>query len=179
MKIFQKKKLDWSWVRRNSMSEIWRSPIGWYEGVAQKWVLSEGWHRANFIFPSWRDDASKVFLEYLQSEMNLNRAVNCLYISLDGQILKKVIRWQQNVLRIALRNLYYVISFVMCESYLQSKKAADSRELINRKFDSCQVNLRRSFLCTTVIPIYLNMTFESHRWQTFLALTICRNDLPK
>ena len=111
--------------------------------------------------------------------MNLNRAVNCLYISLDGQILKNIIGWQQNVLRIALRNLYYVIFFVMCESYLQSKKAADSRELINRKFDFCQVSLRKSFLCTTVIPIYLNMTFESHRRQTFLALTICRNDLPK
>ena len=35
--------------------------------------------------------------------MNLNRAVNCLYISLDGQILKKVIRWQHNELRIVLR----------------------------------------------------------------------------
>lgn len=46
--------------------------------------------------------------------------------------------------------------------YLQSKTAADSRELINRKFDFCQVNLRRSFQCTTVIPTYLNMMFETH-----------------
>ena len=75
--------------------------------------------------------------------------------------------------------MYYAFYYVICKRYLQNKMAADSRELINRKFDSCQVNLRRSFPCTTVIPIYLNMTFESHRRQTFLALTICRNDLPK
>ena len=65
------------------------------ERLAQN--LSVGWHRANFIFPSWRDDASKVFLECLQSKMNLNRVVNYLYISLDGQILKNTIGWQHNV----------------------------------------------------------------------------------
>ena len=41
--------------------------------------------------------------------MNLNREVNCLYISLDGQILKKNIGWRQNVLRIVLRNVLRIL----------------------------------------------------------------------
>ena len=81
--------------------------------------------------------------------MNWNRVVNCLYISLDGQILNKYDR-----------KATFRLNGLANQGYLQNKMAIDSRELINKKSDFCQVNLQTNFQCTTVKPIYLKKAFK-------------------
>ena len=152
--ISEKKKLDWSWVRRNSMSD-WRNPIGWYEGVAQNRERFEHVLALSQFYISQLKRWCFKSISRMSSVRNELESCSELFIHITG--------WSDS------KKYYWMATKNTCWCYLQSRMGADSRELINRKFDFCQVNLQTSFQCTIVIPVCLNIMFESHRWQIFFG----------